>query len=185
MACVSKPMRMRDFPFQPADTLLQYSLLKQLHASSTAPQKNTVRFFIFHGPFSSSSPSSPSSSSLSLLLLSKTPFFSDALGLQQKIAYMFFCVCVCVCVLPKAEDCERVDERRTREQHGARKQEMMGCKKRQRHAIHTVTSGTLVKNHNPLGGKKKKKTRKKQNNHKRGEKRVHGGWDGSWIRMWL
>lgn len=142
---------MKDFPFQPADTLLQYSLLKQLHASSTAPQKNTVRFFIFHGPFSSSSSSpSSSSSSLPLLLLSKTPFFfffSDALGLQQKIAYMFFFVCVCV--LPKAEDCERVDERRTREQHGARKQEMMGCKKRQRHAIHTVTSGTLVKNHNP------------------------------------
>ena len=63
-------------------------------------------------------------------------------------------------MLPKAEDCERVDERRTREQHGARKQEMMGCKKRQRHAIHTVTSGTLVKNHNPLGEKKKKKQEK-------------------------
>lgn len=30
MACVSKPMRMKDFPLQLADTLFQYSLLKQL-----------------------------------------------------------------------------------------------------------------------------------------------------------
>lgn len=99
MACVSKPMRMKDFPFQPADTLLQYSLLKQLHASSTAPQKNTVRFFIFHGPFSSSSPSS-SSSSLPLLLLSKTPFFFfffRCTGLAAKNSLHVFFVCVCVC----------------------------------------------------------------------------------------
>lgn len=122
MACVSKPMRMKDFPFQPADTLLQYSSLKQLHASSTAPQKNTVRFFIFHGPFSSSSSSpSSSSSSLPLLLLSKTPFFfffSDALGLQQKIAYMFF-LCVCVCATQSRrlrESGREEDERATRSQ---------------------------------------------------------------------
>lgn len=57
-------------------------------------------------------------------------------------------------LLPKAKDCERVDEWK-REQHRARKQEM-GCKI-QRHAIHTVTSGTLVKNHNP-NKKRNKKT---------------------------
>lgn len=134
MACVSKPMRMKDFPFQLADTLFQYSLLKQLSkrcldASSTAPQKNifttTVTGFDVHGPFSSP-------------LLSNTPFFQMHWGLQQKIALHV--------LLPKAEDCERVDEWK-REQHRAREEEM-GCKI-QRHAIHTVTSGTLVKNHNP------------------------------------
>ncbi|KAG7520807.1 hypothetical protein JOB18_036208 [Solea senegalensis] len=52
-------------------------------------------------------------------------------------------------LLPEAEDCERVDEWK-REQRAARKQRM-GCK-RQRHAIHTVTSDTLVKNHNPNKG---------------------------------
>lgn len=57
-------------------------------------------------------------------------------------------------LLPKAEDCERVDEWR-REQHRAREYKMGS--KIQRHAIHTVTSGTLVKNHNPKKGMRKMK----------------------------
>lgn len=65
MACVSKPMRMKDFPFQLADTLFQYSLLKQLSkrrlsASSTAPQKTLqlARFLIstVHFPALSNTP---------------------------------------------------------------------------------------------------------------------------------
>lgn len=53
-------------------------------------------------------------------------------------------------LLPKAEDRQRVDEWKG-EQHTSGKQEL-GCKTQKRHAIHTVTSGTLVKNHNPTQG---------------------------------
>lgn len=150
MACVSKPMRMRDFPFQLADTLFQYSLLKQLSergldASSTAPprHKNSPTPRRVSGV-----PGPPCPCPFLLLVrvcphlyrrLSGAPLVSDAVGLQQqKIALHV--------LLPEAEDCERVDERQS-ERRGGRKQEL-GCKT-QRHAIHTVTSGTRVHNHNP------------------------------------
>lgn len=109
MACVSKPMRMKDFPFQPADTLFQYSLLKTTQQTLSicifhrTPENITTCtgfFFLFQSIFLHRS------SQRHLF------FFLDALGLQQKIAYMF--------LLPKAEDCERVDEWK-REQHRARK----------------------------------------------------------------
>lgn len=71
MACVSKPMRMKDFPFQPADTLFQYSLLKTTQQTlsicifhRTPENITTCTVFFFFIPVHFSSP-----------FLSKTPFF--------------------------------------------------------------------------------------------------------------
>lgn len=70
--CVYKPMRMKDFSLSAGrDTL---SIFKQLQMH-LAPENTTTCFLMATVHFPA-------------LLLQKTPF-SHALGLQQKIAYMF------------------------------------------------------------------------------------------------
>lgn len=128
MACVSKPMRMKDFPFQLADTLFQYSLLKQLSkrrlsASSTAPQKTLqlarVLISTVHFPALSNTPFViVVVVSLCLVLFSRR---TEARGKERKNERKKERKKQPTCfLLPEAEDRERVDEWR-REQHRARK----------------------------------------------------------------
>lgn len=130
MACVSNPMRMKDFPFLLADTLsifITQTSQQRCHMASSSVNITTQTLF---GPF---------------LLHFRRRWFQI-----QLVFFLFFSFFRCCglaaeynlhVLLPKAEDRERVDVwKRSRKQR-------VGCKIQ--HAIHTVTSEILLKNHNP------------------------------------